>query len=90
MWFDIAKAHTEQWGRWKAYSIFADTAGGALPEVPRLKGDMADLVVAERFLDRDHDLRAAAVYVRAHSRRGCVDYVSAPASGSLTLRIPME
>jgi hypothetical protein len=30
-----------------------------------MKGDMDDLVVAERYLDRDHDLRAAAVYVRA-------------------------
>jgi len=65
VWFDIAKAHTEQWGTWKASSIHAEMAGDGEPEVPRLKGDMDDLAVAERHLDRDNDLRAAAVYVRA-------------------------
>ncbi|MBA3883077.1 MAG: hypothetical protein H0X73_10280 [Chthoniobacterales bacterium] len=65
VWFDIAKAHTEEWGNWKAVSLFAVTAGVGMPEIPRLKGDMEDLVVAERHLNRDNDLRAAAVYVRA-------------------------
>lgn len=64
VWFDIAKAHTEQWGNWSAYSIYADIAGEGEPDVPRLKGDMDDLAVAKRHLDAG-DLRAAAVYVRA-------------------------
>ena len=65
VWFDIAKAHTEQWGKWTTFSLHAETAGVGLPDVPRLKGDMTDLAVAERHLDRDNDLRAAAVYVRS-------------------------
>jgi len=65
VWFDIAKAHTEHWGTWKAYSIHADATAENEPDTPRLKGDMDDLKVAERHLDRDNDLRAAAVYVRS-------------------------
>lgn len=65
VWFDIAKAHTEHWGRWKAFSLHADTMRPDQPDHPRLKGDMDDLIVAQRHLDENNDLRAAAVYVRA-------------------------
>ncbi|MCX6969104.1 MAG: hypothetical protein NTV93_02995 [Verrucomicrobia bacterium] len=65
VWFDIAKGHTGQWGKWAAFSLHAETTAPTLPDIPRLKGNMADLAVAERHLDRDGDLRAAAVYVRS-------------------------
>ena len=65
VWFEIAKARTERLGNWVTNSLHAETAGVGQPEIPRLKGDMKDLAVAERHLDRDKDLRAAAVYVRA-------------------------
>ena len=65
VWFEIAKARTERLGNWVANSLYAETAGVGEPEIPRLKGNMTNLAVAERHLDRDKDLRAAAVYVRA-------------------------
>jgi recombinational DNA repair ATPase RecF len=34
VWFDIARGHTEHWGKWRTFSIFSDTAGVGLPEVP--------------------------------------------------------
>jgi hypothetical protein len=65
VWFEIAKARTERLGNWMANSLYAETAGVGEPEIPRLKGNMTDLAIAERHLDRDKDLRASAVYVRA-------------------------
>ena len=65
VWFDIARARTERLGNWVANSLYAETVDLSEPEIPRLKGNMTDLAVAERHLDRDKDLRAAAVYVRA-------------------------
>jgi energy-coupling factor transporter ATP-binding protein EcfA2 len=64
VWFDIAKAHTEHWGTWAAFGLHADIAGVGLPDFPRLKGNMSDLLVAQRHLDHNNDLRAAAVYIR--------------------------
>ena len=74
VWFDIAKGYTEHWPNWVANSVYAEIAGADQPELPRLKGNMDDLEVAQRHLDID-DLRAAAVYVRAafeeHLRKLC-------------------
>jgi hypothetical protein len=64
VWFDIAKEHTIGCGTWSYAHLFEESTGPGDPQYPRLRSNMDDLVVADRYL-KGGDLRAAAVYIRA-------------------------
>jgi hypothetical protein len=64
LWFNIAREHTQHWGTWRTAQLFAETTGPTTPLCPRLKDTTDDLTFAERYRAA-HDLRSAAVYIRA-------------------------
>jgi hypothetical protein len=64
LWFEIAREHTAHWGDWRNARLFEENTGPTEASLPRLRSDADDLVFADSHLQA-HDLRAAAVYVRA-------------------------
>jgi energy-coupling factor transporter ATP-binding protein EcfA2 len=64
VWFEIAREHTAHWGDWRSARLFEDSTGPTEASLPRLKTEADDLDFASSHLNA-HDLRAAAVYVRA-------------------------
>lgn len=64
VWFEIAREHTTHWGDWRNARLFEDNSGPTEASLPRLKSDADDVDFASSHL-KAHDLRAAAVYVRA-------------------------
>ena len=64
LWFSIAREHTQSWGTWRTAQLFAEITQPATPPCPRMKDTTDDLTVAERYRQA-HDLRSAAVYIRA-------------------------
>ena len=67
VWFDIAREHTGEWGKWNHARLFEEPTGPnepLLPRFERIKPNMDDLKIADGYI-RVGDLRAAAVYIRA-------------------------
>ena len=67
VWFDIAREHTNEWGKWNHARLFQEPTGPTEPLLPRfdrIKPNMDDLRMADGYI-RIGDLRAAAVYAWA-------------------------